>query len=117
MDKHGKHITGPGGKAKEVSADFINRQNHRGERLPEEYKEIIIDNRILRENDKVYDLVDVVEELRQHNLPDENVNDAINKQVAEISERIAKEMFPGIAERIIREEIEKLKNDVVDTEK
>jgi hypothetical protein len=116
MDKHGKHITGPGGKAKEVSADLIHRQNDRGKRLSEDYKEIIIDNRILRENDKIYDLVDVVEDPRQHNLPDEKVNDTIIKQVSEISEKIAKEMFPRIAERIIREEIEKLKNDVIDTE-
>ena len=116
MDKQGKHIAGPGGKAKEFSDDFMNRQNDRGKRLPEEYKEIIIDDRILGKDDKIYDLVDVVEEPRQHNLPDENFNDAIIKQVSEISEKIAREMFPRIAERIIKEEIEKLKNGVIDTE-
>jgi len=116
MDKHGKHITGRGGKAKEVSDNLINRQNDMGKRLPKEYKEIIIDDRILGENDKIYDLVDIVEEPLQHNLPDENFNDAIINQVSEISEKIAREMFPRIAERIIREEIEKLKNGATDTE-
>jgi hypothetical protein len=31
------------------------------------------------------------------------------KKVAEITERIAREQFPAIAERIIREEIEQMK--------
>lgn len=116
MDKHGRYITGRRGKAKEVSDNLIDRQNDMEKRLPEEYKEIMIDDRILGENDKIYDLVDVVEEPRQRNLPDENVNDAIIKQVSEISEKIAREMFPRIAERIIREEIKKLKDGVTDTE-
>jgi hypothetical protein len=42
-------------------------------------------------------------------LNDAGLNDEIIKRVSEIAERIAKEMVPGIAERVIREEIDKLK--------
>jgi len=38
-----------------------------------------------------------------------SLQEEMMKKVEETAERIARELFPGIAERIIREEIEKLK--------
>jgi hypothetical protein len=66
---------------------------------------IVIDGRVyqrvLQPGNKVFDLTDVVEE-GDHRAE-------VSGLVAEITERIAREMIPGIAERVIREEIEKLK--------
>jgi hypothetical protein len=67
---------------------------------------------ILSENDVVYDLVDVVEEPRLDAIVGGRLQDEIMKKVAEVAERIAREQFPGIAERVIREEIENLKKPV-----
>jgi hypothetical protein len=39
-----------------------------------------------------------------------DLNDEAVKKVSEIAEKVTREMVPGIAERIIREEIEKLKS-------
>ena len=64
---------------------------------------------VLGEKDRVYDLTDVVEEPRIDALVGARLQDEIMKKVAEIAERIAREQFPGIAERIIREEIDRLK--------
>ena len=64
---------------------------------------------VLGERDRVYDLTDVVEEPRIDALVGARLQDEIMKKVAEIAERIAREQFPGIAERIIREEIDRLK--------
>jgi len=58
---------------------------------------------------KVYELHDVVEEPRIDALVGGRLQDEIMKKVAEIAERVAREQFPAIAERIIREEIETLK--------
>jgi len=64
---------------------------------------------VLGEKGRVYDLTDVVEEPRIDALVGARLQDEIMKKVAEIAERIAREQFPGIAERIIREEIDHLK--------
>jgi hypothetical protein len=93
------------------------------------------EGRMLKQGETIYDLVDVVEE---GNIPSDNdaqevividgkvyqrlrqPNDTLNRSaeigryeisaaVEEIAERVAREIIPGIAERIIREEIEKLK--------
>jgi len=58
---------------------------------------------------KVYELRDVVEEPRIDAIVGGRLQDEIMKKVAEVAERVAREQFPGIAERIIREEIENLK--------
>jgi hypothetical protein len=42
-------------------------------------------------------------------LVDTGLHDEIMKRAVEIAERIAREVVPDIAERVIREEIEKLK--------
>ena len=68
--------------------------------------------KILAEKDVVYDLVDVVEEPRIDAIVGGRLQDEIMKKVAEVAERIAREQFPGIAERVIREEIENLKKPV-----
>lgn len=67
------------------------------------------DTKPLTEDDKIYDLVDVVEEKSDGTPPAETLDDEIAGVVAKIAERIAREMFPSIAEKIIREEIDRLK--------
>jgi hypothetical protein len=67
---------------------------------------------VLAEKNVVYDLVDVVEEPRIDAIVGGRLQDEIMKKVAEVSERIAREQFSAIAERIIREEIENLKKSV-----
>ena len=64
---------------------------------------------VLGERGKIHDLTDVVEEPRIDAIVGGRLQDDIMKKVAEVAERIAREQFPGIAERIIREEIENLK--------
>jgi len=57
----------------------------------------------------IYDLIDIVEETSPKPITVSEFNAEIMKKVAEVTERIAREMVPDIAERVIREEIEKLK--------
>ena len=74
---------------------------------------IVIDGRVYERvsgpGDEVHDLVDAVEKGSSGSLDDAGLNDKIIKRVSEIAERIAKEIVPEIAERVIREEINKLK--------
>ena len=62
--------------------------------------------------EKIYDLIDVVERKPKMAFVDAGLRDEIMKRAAEIAERVAHEIIPDIAERVIREEIEKLKKDV-----
>jgi hypothetical protein len=62
--------------------------------------------------EKIYDLVDVVERKPRMALIDTGVHDEIMNRAVEIAEKIARELIPDIAERVIREEIEKLKKGV-----
>jgi hypothetical protein len=62
--------------------------------------------------EKIYDLVDVVERRPRMALVDTGLHDEIMKRALEIAEKIAREVIPDIAERVIREEIEKLKKGV-----
>ncbi len=57
----------------------------------------------------VYELTDIVEESPARSITVSEFNTEIMKKVSEIAERVAREMFPEIAEKIIREEIAKLK--------
>jgi hypothetical protein len=74
---------------------------------------IVIDGRVYervsRQGNEVHDLVDAVEKGSGGSLHDPGLNDEIIKMVSEIAERTAKEIVPEIAERVIREEINKLK--------
>jgi len=60
----------------------------------------------------IYDLVDVVERKPRMALVDTGLHDEIMKRAQEIAEKVAREIIPDIAERVIREEIEKLKKGV-----
>ncbi len=74
---------------------------------------IVIDGRVYErvsgQDEKVYDLGDVVEKGAGDTLSDPGFNDKIEKRIVEVAERIARELVPGIAEKVIREEIEKLR--------
>lgn len=74
---------------------------------------IVIDGRVYERvsmpDDKVYDLTDTVEKGAGGVMYDPGLNEEIMKKIAETTERIIKEMVPEIAERVIREEIDKLK--------
>ena len=59
--------------------------------------------------EKIYDLVDVVERKPRMALVDAGLRDEIMKRASEIAEKISREIIPSVAERVIREEIEKLK--------
>jgi hypothetical protein len=61
--------------------------------------------------EKIYDLVDVVEKRPKMAFVDPGLRDEIMKRASEIAERVAREIIPDVAERVIREEIEKLKKD------
>ena len=67
--------------------------------------------RILTEDDKIYDLVDVIEETPESMPETGTLEPEITALVSRIAERIAREMFPTIAEKVIREEIERLKEN------
>ena len=62
--------------------------------------------------EKIYDLIDVVERKPKTAFVDMGLRDEIMKRAAEIAERVAHEIIPDIAERVIRDEIEKLKKDI-----
>ena len=70
---------------------------------------IVIDGRgyerIAKDNKYVHELVDIAEDQLTAN----NLNEEMLKRVTETTERIAREIIPEIAERVIREEIDKLK--------
>ncbi|MGV8058685.1 MAG: hypothetical protein AB2L12_11770 [Smithellaceae bacterium] len=70
---------------------------------------IVVDGRgyerISKDNKYIHELVDVAEDQSAVN----NLNEEILKRATQIAERIAREIIPEIAERVIREEIEKLK--------
>ena len=70
---------------------------------------IVIDGRGYENNTKnkseKHSLVDVIEDIQTAN----NLHEEIIKRATEIVERITREIIPEIAERVIKEEIEKLK--------
>ncbi len=59
--------------------------------------------------ERIYDLVDVVEKKPRMAFVDAGLHEEIMKRAAEIAEKVAREVIPAVAERVIREEIEKLK--------
>ena len=62
------------------------------------------------EDEVIYELTDIVEEGSPKAITVAEFNSEIIKRVTEITERIAREIVPEIAERVIREEIDKLKS-------
>jgi hypothetical protein len=88
--------------------------DHNDREAKQDREIIVIDGRVyervVKAEDQIYSLVDVVESGSSGALHDlKRDNDEIIRRVTEITERIAREMVPGIAERVIREEIDKLK--------
>jgi hypothetical protein len=75
---------------------------------------IVIDgrgyDRVLKPEDKIYNLYDVFEQGSGSSLREQAMDEEIRKIALEMAEKIARELIPGIAERVIREEIEKLKS-------
>jgi hypothetical protein len=55
----------------------------------------------------IHDLTDVIEEVPSAN----QINELVLTRVTAMIEKIVREAVPGIAERVIREEMEKLKRD------
>jgi len=72
----------------------------------------IAEHQDMKNSEEIYDLVDVIEGRSEEDLGRVIPDEEIRKQIIETAEKIAREMFPSIAERIIREEIEKLKSTV-----
>jgi hypothetical protein len=76
-------------------------------------EDTIIDGRILKKDEKIQELVDVIEESMNRTKQASTVNsiaeDRLVSEVRAVTEKMAKELIPEIAERVIREEIEKLK--------
>jgi hypothetical protein len=77
-------------------------------------------DRLMKSGEKIFDLVDLIEEeggdpivgiekRPKVAVVNMGMQDEILKKVAETAEKVAREMIPDIAERIIREEIERLK--------
>lgn len=62
-------------------------------------------------NEEVYNLTDVIDE--DQKISDKLYGDIV-KRLEALVEKTAREMIPDIAERIIREEIEKLKKSSMD---
>jgi hypothetical protein len=62
--------------------------------------------------EKIYDLIDVVDRKPKMAFVDTGLRDEIMKRATEIAERVAREIIPDVAERIIREEIERLKKGI-----
>jgi len=61
---------------------------------------------------RIYDLTDVVEEDKDSSIKIGEFNDVMIKRISQVAEKVAREVIPDIAERVIRDEIEKLKKDL-----
>lgn len=80
--------------------------------------DIRIGNRVLKKGETVIELVDSVEDAPPADAsapaaaprPQPMSEAELRQIITEATERIARELVPAIADRIIREEIEKLKN-------
>ena len=59
--------------------------------------------------EKIRDLMDAVDRRPKMAFVDAGLREEIMKRAAEIAEKVAREIIPDVAERIIRDEIEKLK--------
>jgi hypothetical protein len=80
-------------------------------------KEMVIDGRKLRQNERIYDLTDIIQERPASSLSEGGLSDEMLIKISEICEKVARQMFPPIAERIIKEEIRKLKKNIEDSDK
>lgn len=103
-----------------VNADSLDHENRKVHNLTDELEEenngshqevIVVDGRGYENdsqlNEEVYNLVDIIDE---HHVDNKRYEDILQR-VEKIVESITRKMFPEIAERIIKEEIEKLKKN------
>lgn len=103
-----------------MNANSIDHENRKIHNLTDEveaenngnHQEVIVVDGRGYENDsqlkeEVYNLVDIIDE---HQLDKKRYEDILQR-VEKIVESITRKMFPAIAERIIKEEIEKLKKN------
>jgi hypothetical protein len=101
-----------------MDSDSTKTENVNIHNLTDEYVEqnngnnqevIVVDGRGYEHNadhkKEIFTLVDVIE----NNHAADNVYEEIMKRAAQIVESIAREIVPQVAERVIKEEIEKLK--------
>ncbi|MBN1828626.1 MAG: hypothetical protein JW884_05740 [Deltaproteobacteria bacterium] len=87
---------------------FVESDDSSGKEFHEpEREDMMIDGRLLKKTDKIFNLVGVIEHNGQK--PSSAVDEIMEQQIIETVERIARELFPAVAERVIREEIEKLR--------
>jgi len=74
---------------------------------------IVIDGRVYervsRPGEEPGELVDAIDGASGGALADPGLSEEMIKKISEIAEKTAREIVPGIVERVIREEIEKLK--------
>lgn len=94
--------------------DLVDVINDQADTETKQDREIIVVDgrvyeRIPRPVDEAQDLVDATEKDSGGSRHDAGLNDEIIRRISGIAERIAKEIVPQIAERVIREEIDKLK--------
>lgn len=101
-------------KADDRVYDLVEIVDDLNEGVPKRDQEIIVIDgrvyeRVSKPGDRVYDLMDIDEEGSAISASVADIQERIMKRVDEITERVVREMVPDIAERIIRDEIEKLK--------
>jgi hypothetical protein len=90
--------------------DVVSEDNGRGNQ-----EIIVIDgrlyDRVRKPEDRIYELEDIVEQGKGGAFAGGGLNGEMTVIIAKTAEKIAREMIPGIAAQVIREEIEKLKRD------
>ncbi len=107
---HSSRMPGKGGNIRDL-LDVVPDGNGSGKQ-----EIIVIDGRVyervLKPEDRIYELDDIVENGKGDALAGGCLNNEETARiVAQTAERIAREMVPGIAERVIKEEIEKMKRN------
>lgn len=80
-------------------------------------KEMIIEGRKLGRNERIYELNEIIiEESSSQSSNEVGLSDEMLIKISEMCEKVARQMFPPIAERIIKEEIRKLKKNIEDSD-
>jgi len=89
--------------------DDLNGQSHNAPDGKKSQPVIVVDGRgyerVKSNGHHIHDLTEVIEDVPSV----DQINDMVLKRVTEIIEKIAREVVPDITERVIREEIEKIK--------
>jgi len=95
--------------------DLLDVVEGKSRETTERQEVIVVDgrgyNRVLKPEDKVHDLHDMFVGGGRGSLREGAIDEEIRKVALAMAEKIARELIPEIAERVIREEIEKLKRE------